>query len=162
MTLKDAIYHAVHEAPGGVAPLATRMHLAKSSLSCMANPNDSTHDWSLRRFVELLVYTSDMRPLEALCDQFGGVYVRTAAMGDVADRDLFELATRLGVEFGDVVRTMSDALDEHGDGGSRVTQRELEEFDRQIYELQACAAELRERFSKRVGQRPNLSVAKKA
>lgn len=162
VTIKDALYHCVHDFAAGVGALAARMRLAESTLYAMANPNDATHEWSLRRFVDLLSFTADMRPLEALCDQFGGVFIKTAPMGDVADRDLYELATRLGVEFGDVVRTMSDVLDEHGEGGSRVTPREMAEFDRQIYELQACAAELRERLSTRVGQRPNLAVAKKA
>lgn len=162
MNLPDALYHLVHDYPGGVDALAARMHLAPSTLQSMANPNLPSHEWPLKRVLQAMTFTDDLRPLEALCSQFGGVFVRTAPMVEVADRDLYELATRLGTEFGDVVRSMSAALDKHGQGGARITPRELEAFDREVYELQACAAELRERLAKRCAAGAHLRQVKGA
>ena len=154
MAIKDALHALVHDYPGGPGPLAARMKIAESTLRSMANPHCTTHGWPLERYLQAMTFANDMRPLEATCVMFGGVFVKTAPMGDVADRDLYELATRLGADFGDVVAKMRGALDAHGDGGARVTQRELREFDLAVYELQACVAELRERFVKRSQQQP--------
>jgi hypothetical protein len=155
VTLNDALYHLVHDYPGGAAALAARcLHLAPSTLQSMANPNDDGHGWPLRRFVEVVALSGDTRPIDALCAQFGGVFVKTAGIQGVADRDLYELATRLSGEFGDVINSLQLALDASGDGGRAVTPREFAAFDQQVYELQSADAELRERLAQRVERRP--------
>jgi hypothetical protein len=155
VTLNDALYHLVHDYPGGAAALSARcLHLAPSTLQSMANPNDDGHGWPLRRFVEVMALSGDTRPIDALCAQFGGVFIKTAPMDAVGDRDLYELATKLTGEFGDVINSLRSALDGSGDAGKAITPREFAAFDTQIYEMQSAAAELRERVSRRVERRP--------
>ncbi len=143
MKIEDALYHAVHDYPGGVAALAARMGLAAPTLYGMANPNGSEHPWSLRRFREVLAFSGDLRPLQALCEENGGVFVPTrCAVGDEAAS--VEM-NKLAAEFGDVARRFHEA---HRDG--RITGREANAFDTEIFELIAQAAALAQKVRQSV------------
>lgn len=153
MNVFDAIYHAVHDHPGSAQALAPRMGLQPTTLLNMANPRETTHGWSLRRFRDLLAFTGDRRPLDALCAENGGVFVPVPkAVG--AEQDLLATVTRLGKEFGDVCASLNAAL---ADG--RVTPRELDDFRQQVYEMNQVAAGLEALVAARVDRRGHLKAA---
>jgi len=154
MKVEDALYHAVHDYEGGVDALAVRMgELSALTLYSMANPRDESHDWSLRRFRQALAMTGDKRPLHALCEENGGVFLPVATSGADLPEALRQVAT-LAAEFGDVARAAQDAL---RDG--RVSQRELANIETQVFELIAAAAALGQRFRADAERKPNLKVA---
>lgn len=136
MKVEDALYHAVHDYPGGAGSLGPRMGLAASTLYGMANPNGGSHPWPLQRFRQVLALTGDKRPLNALCEENGGVFVPVGAAQENLPGALQQLAT-LSAEFGDVARHAADAM---RDG--RITPRELAAFDTQVFELIQAAAGL--------------------
>lgn len=147
MKIEDALYHAVHGYPGGVAELARRMGLAAPTLYGMANPNEPGHGWTLKHVRSVLAFTGDLRPLQALCEENGGVFVptRNAALDEAASVEMNKLAA----EFGDVARRFHEA---HRDG--RITNREANAFDTEIFELIAQAAALAQKVRQSVDQAP--------
>jgi hypothetical protein len=137
MTPIDALYQAVHDYPGGAPALAPRMGLAASTLLSFANPNCESHRWPLARALQVVAITGDMRPIEAICAEAGGVFVGLGDLGNIADGRLLKMVSRLLTEFGDVPRELHKVL---ADG--RVKPREAAGFRRQVYELQQAAAAL--------------------
>lgn len=136
MDVEDALYHVVHDYKGGAESLAPRMGLASSTLQSMASPKIPTHGWSLRRFRQVIALADDLRPLHALCEEFGGVFIQTAGFKGLSDTALLETMTKLGKEFGDVCQAMHAAL-----ADSKVSEREVAEFRQQLYELNQAGAE---------------------
>lgn len=137
MSVRDSLYDLVHDYPGGGPALAPRMKLAVSTLLSMANPNCDSHDWPLRRFEQAMALTGDVRPLEALCMEFGGVFVRIGGFDQLPPGRLLKKAQHLAKEFADVPVRLAEIL---ADG--TVKPRELERLRRDIYEMQAAGAAL--------------------
>lgn len=135
--IADALFNLVHDHPGGAPALAPRMGLAASTLLSMANPNVSSHEWPLKRFVQAMVFAKDVRPLEALCAEFGGVFVPIAQFGDAPPARVLKQAQRVAKEFGDVPVKLAEILKD-----GRVKPRELAELRREVYEMQQAAAGL--------------------
>lgn len=135
MSVESAIYQAVHEYPGGVDRLAQHMGLAASTVRCMANPNDPTHEFNLRRFRQLIDLSRDTGPLEAVCEENGGVFVRMPRAADGSLDELMVSLVKMAREFGDVPRVI-----EESGGDKSITPKELAKIRREVYELQAAAA----------------------
>jgi len=132
----DALYAAVHDYPGGAAALAPRMGIAASTLLSFANPNCESHRWPLARALQVAALTGDKRPIEAICDEAGGVFIPLGAFAQVGNGTLFKRLTKLASEFGDVPRRIQQALTDDG----RISTREWRDIRREIYELQQAAA----------------------
>lgn len=137
MDVNDALYHACHDYEGGVPSLAPRMDLAVSTLYSMANKNADNHGWSLKRFRELLHFTKDARPLEALCTENGGLFVKLPELKGRALDDVYRDLARLAKEFGDVPR---EVIADLKDG--RLSPKNFERIKRAVMEMQQAGAEL--------------------
>ena len=154
MNLKDALYHAVHDYPGGVAALAARMGLAASTLYSMANPNDATHDWPRERLEQAMVFTGDQQIVQSICTLAGGVFVPVAVTHEPV-ADVSGQMLSLAAEFGGVARAVQDSV---RDG--RLTARERDRVAKHLYELIAAAAQLGQGLDARVeAGAPALKVA---
>lgn len=137
MSVKLAIYRAVHNYPGGTEALAAAMKLSPHTLRHMADPKKMTHEWSFRRWDELIAIAGT-GPLAAHCLEHGGVFVPT---GNYADRPHGALLKQMHVlarEFGDVPRAIDEALE--GDG--KVSANELKRIECQIAEMVEAGAAL--------------------
>lgn len=144
MNVEDALYALVHDYPGGAPALAPRMGISQHTLAHMADPNQSA-GWPLRRMRQAIALTRDLRPLHALCAEFGGVFVPTGRFAHVSDVALLEAVTRMTKEFGDVGASLHKMLDD-----GRIVDREFEDLKQQVYELNQAAAELVERVGQLV------------
>jgi hypothetical protein len=133
VNVKDAIYRAVHSYPGGAGPLAERMGLSVNTLRHMADPNKDTHNWSYRRWDELITFAGT-GPLEAHCIQHGGVFVPMGSCADAPALHLLKRLSKLAAESGDVPRAIGEAL--KGDG--RISDNELQKIEREILEQVQC------------------------
>lgn len=149
MNDRDALYHAVHDYPGGAVSLAPRMGVAASTLQSMANPNVETHAWPYKRVKQVMQLTEDLRPLEALCTEFGGLFVKLTAGGDKPIEEIYRDLARLAKEFGDIPREVTKAL---SDG--RIKQKEFERIEREVMELQQAATTVLQRMRGMVEQPP--------
>lgn len=135
--IADALFHLVHDYPGGAPALAPRMGIAASTLLSMANPNTTSHEWPLKRFTQAMVFAKDVRPLESMCAEFGGVFVSMGQFGDIPQRRVLKEAQRLSKEFGDVHVKLAEILKD-----GRVRPREAAQLRREILEVQQAAAAL--------------------
>lgn len=137
MSVKLAIYRAVHSFVGGAEALAPLMKLSPNTLRHMADPKKQTHGWSLRRFDELLALTGT-EPLEALCQDHGGIFVPMPAVTDNAPAPLLKALHKLAREYGDVPRAVEKALKRDG----QISDNELKQIDQELAELVAAGAQL--------------------
>lgn len=135
MSIEHALHRLVYDYKGGVEDLARLWGLSPATVRCMANPNDPTHGWPLNRFREAMHTTGDCRPLEALCQEFDGVFLRMPSIAGKSLDELMASLVKLSREFGDVPRTIEEA----GQDG-RWTLAEIDRIRREVYELQAAAA----------------------
>lgn len=135
MSVRDAFYRLVHEYAGGSAALAVRMGIARSSLLSMANPNCTSHEPTLRRLEQAMALANDVRPLEALCQEFGGVFVPVGRFEGLPVGRVLKAAQRLTKEFSDVPVRLAEILKD-----GKVKPREVEQLRRDVYELQQAAA----------------------
>lgn len=129
----DAIYHAAHGGPGGVAALAARMGLSVSTLTHKVNPNNTTHNVFPRELVALQELTGNAAPLHAMADRLG--YTCTRATPDQSGGDPVEAFITLQCAFADLVRAVADPL--QGDAKA-VTKNEMRRAEHQAAELQAA------------------------
>lgn len=138
MNVRDTIYQTVHDYPGGATALAPRMGLRPSTLLNMADPNKDSHGWSLRRFRQLIGF-GGIRPLEALCQEHGGLFVPVGRFNDAPHGRLLKQLHALAREFGDVPRAIEQALKSDG----RISDNELRRIERELAELVSAAAAMR-------------------
>lgn len=141
MNVEDALYHAVHDYPGGAPALAPRLGKGASTLQNMADPRQATHQWNLRAFRNVLRFTGDVRPLQALCQENGGVFVPTPQIAAASTSELYHDLAKLAKEFGDVPREVEEAM---ADG--KISPAERDRIEKQLFELIGQAAE----FAKRI------------
>lgn len=148
MSIRDALFKVVHDYPGGANSLAPRMDLAASTLRCMANPTIESHDWPLKRVEQVMALTGDTRPLDALCEEFGGVFVRLSTLPD-GEEEIGRMIAELGADFGAVCASINSAL---ADG--RVTAKELKEFEARVYQMNAASQALKLLVERRANANP--------
>lgn len=157
MNIEDALYHAVHDYKGGACALAPRMGIAPSTLQSMANPNCETHQWPLHRVRQVGHLTGDVRPLEALCTEFGGIFIKLPPPTTQGLDEVYLDMARLAKEFGDVPREVMQSLQD-----GKLSQKEFDRVSREVMELQQAGAALLKRLEAMVDTRrpAPFSVAK--
>jgi len=151
---EDALYHAVHDYDGGTVTLAQRMGMARSSLLNMANPNNIEPGWPMKRFRQVVAITQDVRPVQAICEEAGGVFVPLPRT-DVGEDELMLGVARAGKEFGDVCASMTKALRDH-----RITAGELEAFHQEVMENIGVLYELDQLMRRRAEAQPLFKKAR--
>lgn len=87
--------------------LAAKMGLPHVSLLQRSNPDNDAHHLTIEHLYGVMLHTGDLRPLQALAAEFGQALVsREAATALPVQLALNEVVA----EFGDVARTVHDAL----------------------------------------------------
>lgn len=87
--------------------LAAKMGLPHVSLLQRSNPDNDAHHLTIEHLYGVLLHTGDLRPLHALAAEFGHVLVSREA---VAALPVQLALNEVVAEFGDVARTVHDAL----------------------------------------------------
>lgn len=137
MKIRDALYHAVHDYPGGVHELATRLALADSTLQNIANPRIETHEWTLKRIKQVFDFTGDERIAHAFAAEFGGVFLPMPSAEVSGGSDLFRASAEVAKELGDIVTELQSAL-----ADEKISENERARIHQQIYELTRSAHKL--------------------
>ena len=108
LTVDDAIYHTVHNYPGGVAALAVRMGLPVGTLTHKANPNNTTHYMRPSELLAMMLFTGNASVLHALAGSLG--YTVQKATPDQAGGNAVEAFMRLTMAYSEFVRSVADPL----------------------------------------------------
>lgn len=143
MDLDDAIYNMVHDYPGGVPALATRLTsidattgkpkpMNANTLQQKASTNNPIAHFSPKELLKAMGQTGDRGPLIAMAAALGHLLLpMPAAQG--MDGDLACKLASACKEFGELVTEISGDL---ADG--KVTQNEQRRIERAAAELIAC------------------------
>jgi hypothetical protein len=128
--LLDAFYNLVHKVyPGGATALAPRLSKSSTTLCHEVRPpQGSSAKLGLMDALEIMEMT-DTRPLQLICQQFGGMFVPLPQLGSQHENTMAHTAA-VATEFSDVLREVSTKLaDGHvSDNDLRSIQREWGEL----------------------------------
>lgn len=113
MTLPQAIYHAVHDMPGGVGAVAGAYKFNESTFNKKVNLNSQGHRLTADEFEAVLGFTRDPRLMDSLCDIFGdAAWIDLRGLGKLGDSALIlqvgELAQRVGQMAKDIAEAAAD------------------------------------------------------
>lgn len=105
----EQVHRAIHEAvlEAGPKQLAHLMGMSHTALLNRSNPNDDSHRLNLEQFLQILVHSKNVEPLEHLASTLGYALVPQARP---ASKNLIEALVHLAAEYGDVSRLVHDAL----------------------------------------------------
>lgn len=122
----EEIHRAIHEAllDAGPKQVAHLMGTSHTNLLNRANPNDDTHRLNVEQFLQILVHTNDMRPLQAMAHAFGFDLV---AKESVRPQQLAQALLHMAKEIADVTQAVAVALDD-----GRVSQTEKQQIKREL------------------------------
>ena len=113
MNPDDAFHALVHDYPGGSESLAPRMGMSPAVLRNKANPECATHLPTLRDVRKAMALSGDLRPLHALCGEFGGVLVSVGEGEPADDMAVLELIAAVWARNGDLGQAVHSALVDH-------------------------------------------------
>lgn len=108
MTVADAIYHTVHNYPGGVVALAARMGVSANTLTHKANPNNDTHHMRPDELVAIQFFSGNYAVLHAMAAALN--HSATPASRDQSDGDPVEAFMHQQRAQGEYCAAMADAL----------------------------------------------------
>ena len=137
MNVDDAFHALVHDYPGGSESLAPRMGMSAAVLRNKANPECSTHLPTLRDLRRAMSLSGDLRPLHALCGEFGGVLVPIAGVEPADDMAVLDLIASVWSSNGALGQEVHDALVDRD-----LTQSELASIKALAYRAQERIAVL--------------------
>jgi hypothetical protein len=135
MTISQAVQLTV-ETAGGAKQVAEQMGVGHQVLLNKVNPNNKTHHLNLAEAVKMMQVTSDTRILEALANEFGGLYIPIALTSSAAPNLIGDLAT-MSAEFGALMREVAEDL---ADGA--ISDNELADVEREAGNLRTALAVL--------------------
>lgn len=113
MNADDAFHALVHDYPGGSESLAPRMGMSPAVLRSKANPECKTHLPTLRDVRKAMALSGDLRPLHALCSEFGGLFVPVGDDEPADDMAVLELIALVWARNGDLGQAIHSALVDH-------------------------------------------------
>lgn len=133
MSVSDALYHTVHDYPGGAEALAVRLGKRGTSLSHEVKPPaNSTAKAGLEDTMKIVEFSDDHRVIHAINARFGYLGVRLPQLDGASETTMAHLAA-LSREFNDVVQAAALSA---SDGV--ITDNELSGLQRQAGELVAA------------------------
>ncbi|MDG9928282.1 MULTISPECIES: phage regulatory CII family protein [unclassified Pseudomonas] len=105
----DQFLRACHAAVHDAEPkrLAAQMGLPHMSLLQRANPDNDAHKLTINQLFQILMHTRDMRPLQALAEEFGFDLV---AREGAAPKNLAAALLHMHGEVADVTKAVTEAL----------------------------------------------------
>lgn len=108
MSMDDAVYRLVHDAPGGVSGLAARMGVPFGTLTHKANPNTTTHHMKPQELVDAQLLGGQHHALHAMAHALG--YTCTRATPDASGGDPQEAHMQLAMAHAELIRAFADAV----------------------------------------------------
>ena len=144
LSLKMAVYHAVHDYPGGVGAVAGAHGRNASVLQNKLNPNMDSHHINLSDLEQIIISTQDQRILQSICSLYGAGYFMLPHC-EAENASLMEKCADVNRELGELMQEISASL---ADG--KVTRDEIRALDRALMEFTAAGAGL-VAYAKQVG-----------
>lgn len=138
MSVLTTLRKALRDLPGGIAKAAKRMDLSESTLYNKLNDECLSHKLYHEEFREAAHpdFCKSTAPIQALCNEFGGVFVQTMVSADLPAHALMEKLPAIAKELSDFLGAVSEgAFDNNVDDG------ELARIEREFHEFTAIGAQ---------------------
>ncbi len=128
----------------GVEKLAAMMGVSPGTLYNKLNLNDTTahHKITLADYIQIITFTRQAGPHQALSAMLGGVFHLLPNMRDQSDEALLDIINRIHIEGGDVHRELAHAI-----SMPKFTREQAALIDRESLEWVAAILELRARVN---------------
>lgn len=124
MSMSDAAYKVVHDAPGGVHALAARMGVSANTLTHKVNPNNTTHHLHPQELLDIQLFSGNHYVLHAMAHALG--YTCTRATPDQSEGDPIEASMHMTMAWCELVRAFADAVLKGKQSVSRNEMRRVE------------------------------------
>lgn len=144
LSLPYAIYHAVHDFPGGVGAIAGTHGLSSATLQNKVNPNLESHVTNIKDLEAICVTTQDPRILRTVCSWYGASFFLLPDV-EAGGEALFAKGADLAREFSELMASVQESVKD-----GRVTADEVALLDNALQELVTAAKTLVE-AAKRIG-----------
>ncbi|HEY0062489.1 MAG TPA: phage regulatory CII family protein [Telluria sp.] len=141
MNILDALYHTVHDAPGGVEGIALRMGMLAGVLRNKICPTNTTNKPTFAEALTVCELTGDMRPLHAFAGELGYVCIKVEGEVGASDMAVLEVVTQGLSAHGNVGAAVYAAL---VDG--RISAAELKQIEQAVFETHRALEELRSKM----------------
>ncbi len=142
MNTDDAVYHTVHDYPGGCESLGPRVGISPKVLQNKANPTQDTHKMGLKEAIRIQAITGDVRILHAMADELDHVAIPCGQFNGVSDQALLDLFNREYAALGKFSEHFSRFF---ADGGITSGERDLLAAD--VYSIKKVLAEIMARIN---------------
>lgn len=129
MDVVDAAYHLAYAYPGGVGLLAKRMGMPLSTLEKKLNPNNATHNLTIRESVALQHFCGQATVLHAMAHALG--YECSQAIPDQSGGDPVEAIMLQQSATAEFMRAVADSF-ATGTKPTRNEMRRIEEYARDL------------------------------
>ena len=130
IAIDQAVHNTVHTAQGGAKWVAAEMNMSHQLLLNKVGLTNTTHHINLREVINLMRVTKDTRIIEAMANQFGGVFVPLPqAVVDVTPNIVGDVA-QMSAEFGGLMREVAEDL---SDGA--ISDNELQRVEDEAHKL---------------------------
>lgn len=136
----------------GVEKLAAMMGVSPGTLYNKLNLNDTTthHKTTLADYIQIITFTKQASPHQALSAMLGGVFHLLPDMRNKSDEALLDIVNRVHIEGGDVHRALACAL-----AGPAITTAQARVIDVESMQWVAAILELRSRVHGMVSDGPS-------
>lgn len=147
LSLDYAVYHAVHDFPGGVGAVAGANGLNPATLQNKVNPNLESHVVNLNDLRAIIATTQDPRILRTICSMYNASYFFLPDVECDGEGTLFAQGAELARECGELMQSVQDSLQD-----GRITDDEISLLDNALQELMVAARTLVEKAKRQGGR----------
>ena len=135
MPIDQAAYNTVHEASSGAKTIASCVGLSHQTLLNKVNPKTLTHHLTLKEAVDVMHATKDTRLLDALANEFNGMFVPLPLSSSNISPNLMSDIAKMSSDFGALIKEVADDL---SDG--KISQNEWSRIDNDAANLRGALA----------------------
>ena len=127
--LDFAIYHTVHDFPGGARALASHVAVRAGTLNNKADPACDTHNLTYQEGIAIQLATKDYRIISAEASILGGSFLLHEDLCNVSDVALLDTWAAWMAQEGLTAQAVRDSLED-----SKITREESQKIHRKMHE----------------------------
>lgn len=143
-----------HAARNRRQEIAAALEMTPSLLSKQLNPDDALNNFPLKKFRRFLRAAASQLPLELLCREEGGVFVRLPDV-ETTDEEIYAACLKQAEELGQASEKIRRALSPDSDGGTALTLMEAQDCARELEDVAEAAMRARAIVLARISAKPS-------
>lgn len=131
--------------------IADELGMTRTLLNKQLNPDDDLNNFPLKKFRKFLRAAQSQLPLDVLCREEGGLFVRLPDVS-ITGSAIHEAITDIAEELGQAVTAVRESLAAQSEGGAELTLAEADHCARQFDDIAAKSMNAKARVLAMVGK----------